>query len=132
MDNQSGSNFAPRKRYTFVQPQDPNDLTGFREEDTIHFFYQLATYPNPKRSKKFHMRKFIINGKNEFQDVQEYYLTRNQYDRFIKSKKCHEFKAYSVYDLENVSYPTMADIQTAKSDIICNEYDYTGFAPFRN
>lgn len=94
-------------------------------------FYQVCAFQNPY-TNRYHVRKFIINDANEFINVKEYKLKRKRYQKFFEIKNSNEYKCYSTYDLKNVSYPAMADILTAKSSILGNNYGYTGFAPFTN
>lgn len=115
-----------RQRYQFIS----HDSYKNRKDDkSLTYFYQLATFPHPKNGK-YHMRKFIINSKNNVHDVNDYLLDKDQYDRFLKSKKINEYKLYSVYSLNDVNYPTGGEILASKSDMLNNNFDYTGFAPF--
>ena len=117
-----------RVRYTFARPPS-NTLRDIEpEQNDISFFYQIATFPDPN-TKKFHMRKFIISGGNDFLDIKEYQLTKKQAKKFYNDKKSNEYKGYSVYNLKDVGYPRMSDILTARSSILSTNYDYTGFAP---
>jgi hypothetical protein len=112
--------------YHFVSNNDiPNEYNG---EKPTHF-YQLASFANPKTGTH-NMRKYTINYLNEFLNVEIFNLTKKQYNHFLKDKKLQKYKLYNVYDLKLVSHPTIHDIMTSKSDILQNNYDYTGYAPF--
>lgn len=128
----NNNNYIPTKKknikYTFVQPRD-NTIFDIEPTGQINFFYQVCSFPDPY-TKKFHMRKFVINENNEFIDVKEYNLSKKQAKKFFNEKKPNEYKCYSVYNLKNVDYPIMSDVLMAKSDILSTNYDYTGFAPF--
>ena len=114
--------------YTFV--------TKFRGEDQLQdiddtktYFYQIATYAEPQYGK-YNIREFCLNGRNEILDVQVYWVAKKEYKRFKASKKCNEYKAYDVYNLANINYPTAYDIHTCRSDLLNHDDDYTGFAAF--
>ena len=119
------NNNIKKIRYKFVNEESDNDSM----DDMFSFYYQICTFPDP-HSKKFHMRKFIINGKNEFVDVLDFKLSNKQCKKFFAIKKKHEYKCYPMHNLNNVDYPNMGDILMSKSDILGNDYDYSGFAPF--
>lgn len=127
------NNYIPTKKkitkYTFLTPPKNNDNNI---KDNISFFYQICTFPHPafKNSKKFHMRKFVINDKNEFISINDYYLSKKQCKKFFEIKKPHEYKCYHVYSLDDINYPSLAEISTLKSDILSHDYNYSGYAPF--
>ena len=129
MNNDFINTRSKRVKYTFASPPSNNLRDIEPEEEYISFFYQIATFPDPY-TKKFNMRKFIMSGNNDFLDIKEYNLTKKQAKKFYAEKKPNKFKRYSVYNLKDVGYPVMTDILTAKSSILSQDYDYTGFAPF--
>lgn len=110
--------------YTFV-----NNFNQVDEEPTFTSFYQIASFVNPK-TNKYHVRKFVINNKNEFVNVKEYNLSNKQYVRFFNKKKPNEYKLFAVYNLSMVNPPSMAEILISKSDILAVNSQYYGFAPF--
>jgi len=95
----------------------------------MSYFYQITTFPDPQ-SNKFHMRKFTINGNNEFLDIRDFNLTKKQCKSFYVTKKPQEYKRYDLYNLNSIKYPTLAEIYTSKSNILQTNSDYTGYAPF--
>jgi len=109
-----------------------NVKTTIEKEHTkpnVSKFYQICSFQNPE-TNKYHVRKFIINDKNEFTSVKEYKLSKSQYKKLLEIKKTNEYKCFSTYDLKNISYPNSSDILTLKSNMITNNHDYYGFAPF--
>lgn len=126
MENDFISTKRKRTKYHFVSPSEQQEQIN---PDKINFYYQICTFPNPSTSK-FHMRKFVINDKNEFIAINDYHLNKKQAKKFFSMKKPHEYKCYSVYSLEDVNYPHLSEVLTSKSDILSNNYDYSGFAPF--
>lgn len=95
----------------------------------MHAFLQIAMFPN-KKTNQYNVRKFTINNNNEFVDIKDYYLSKKSYDLLLSKKRSHEYKFFAVYDLNNTPYPTMADIHMLRSDMIGNNYNHYGFAPF--
>lgn len=129
MDNNFINTRKKRVKYTFKKPPS-NDLRDIEpNEEEISFFYQVASFPDPSMNR-YHVRKFVISGNNRFLDVREYRLTKKQLKKFYLEKKPHEFKRYAVYTLEDIGYPLMAEIITSRSDILSQDYNYSGFAPF--
>ena len=117
-------------KYRFVTPSDSSKQgQGQGDSDDFTFYHQICTFPNPYNNK-YHMRKFVINGNNEFEDVKDFYLSKKQCKKFYKIKKPNEFKCYHVYSLDDIDYPNMSDVLTSKSQILGTNYDYSGFAPF--
>jgi hypothetical protein len=123
------TDFIPTKkkrvRYQFINTQQQEE----KPDSSIHFYYQICTFPN-RQTQKYHMRKFVINSKNEFVAVNDYYLSTEQCRKFFSMKKPQEYKCYSVYSLDDIAYPNLAELLVSKSDILTNDYNYTGFAPF--
>jgi hypothetical protein len=80
-------------------------------------YYQLCSFKNPYNSK-YHIRRFIVNSRNEFVNIQEGYITSKEYNRFIQSHKLNEYKQYNTYDLNQVNYPNMGEISIVQSPIL--------------
>lgn len=116
----------PKMNYKFVTPTDNEVVQPIK---SFTFFYQIASFAHPKTGR-YHMRKFVCDANNRFVDIRDYYLNKKQYKTFMRTKKSKDYKCYSVYSLNNVSYPSSGDILMLNSDILNNDYDYTGFAPF--
>lgn len=115
-----------RPTYEFSTTKDPSLLPKTPEE--ICFVYQICTFKNP-RTHKFHMRKFTLNGENQFIRLHNYRLSKKQCKLFFKIKKAHEYKCFSTYTLEEIEYPKLGDILMARSNILSMNHNYTGFAP---
>jgi len=115
-----------RIKYQFVTRKEPEIANT---KNNISFYYQICTFPQPN-TKRFNMRKFIINGNNEFIGIKNFNLTKKQCKKFFKYKKDHEYKCYTTYTLDDVALPTLSDITLSQSSILSNNYNYTGFAPF--
>lgn len=98
-------------------------------EEQLSSFYQIASFTHPKTGR-YHVRRFVINNNNEFLNVRDHYLDKNQYYKLLKRKKQNEYKMYSVYNLNSVNYPVLGDILAAKSSMIATSCDYYGPANF--
>ena len=127
MNHKSTYQQKKSKSYQFVDKYD--DPRNQSEPEILNYYYQVATFAEP-RSKRHNMRRYAVNSNNEFVNASEYWLTEEQYQRFIASKKSYEYRGYPVYSLREISQPYLTDIMTMKSSILRNDYDYTGFAPF--
>lgn len=121
------------RRHKFVGSFDENEskkFLGYNSDDgTTTKFYQIASFPDPNTGR-YHIRRYVVNGKNEFSSIIEHYITKRKYEKFIASKKKHEYNMYSVYDLDVVGPPKLTEILMAKSEILANNSDYSGFANF--
>ncbi len=90
-------------------------------------FYQIASHPHPK-TNKHHVRVFVIDNDDNFNDVRDYNIDKSQYNRLLNSKKVNEYKLYSVFALDQINYPTMSDILLLKSSNIANTNQYYDYA----
>jgi len=111
--------------YKFVSSFENND----KEDKTVSYYYQICTFVNPKHGK-YEVKKFIINSKNEFNDIKKYLLNEQQLNNLINNTKKHKYKLFSVYNVDNINHPTLADILQSNSNILSTSYNYSGFAPF--
>jgi hypothetical protein len=92
-------------------------------------FYQICYFSNPNTGK-YHIRKFVINSDYIIKKVKNYKITKSIYNKLLHKKRDHEYKMYSTYDLDNVKWINPSDILISKSEILGNDYSYSGFAPF--
>jgi len=111
----------------FHKDKDQNMIQDI--DNTYTYFYQIAAFADPNHGQ-YNLRKFYINGKNQILDVRLFWLSKKQYKQFKSSKKCNEYKAYDVYNLNTINYPSVYDIMTCKSDLLCHNNNYSGFASF--
>ena len=82
-------------------------------------YYQLCSFMNPT-TKKYHIRRFIMNSKNEFLNIQELHIDTKKYKKFIKTHKPNEYKLFGTYDLNQIAYPSLGDITIIQSPILDN------------
>jgi hypothetical protein len=92
-------------------------------------FYQVCHFADPD-IKKYHVRKFIINSDYVIKKVKNYTINKNTFKKLLETKKDHEYKIYSTYDLSNINYPDPSDILLRKSELLGTDSEYSGFAPF--
>lgn len=113
--------------YTFV-----NNFDQENKPTKFISLYQVATFPHDKitNTEKYHIRKFVINEDNEFVNIKNYYLSKKEYNKFLKIKKPNEYKLFSVLDLSMINYPSLSDILLLKSNILTVDHNYSGYAPF--
>jgi hypothetical protein len=115
-------------RYSFVSEFDKDQTDP---DQDITFYYQITCNEHPK-IKKYQMRRFTINGNNEFINVEYFNLPKDQYERFLKFHKPKEYKCYSVLNIQDVNPPSLADIYILKSEMLAGDNNYYGSAPFIN
>lgn len=92
-------------------------------------YFQIASFANPN-SNKYHLKRFVINGNNQFIRLKEYHLTKCQLEKLISVKKPNEYKMYSSYSLNDITYPNNGDISMARSQILEEDSTYSGYAQF--
>jgi len=133
MNNNNNNNYIPsrkkRIRYKFITRNTVVDEKP--GDDTINYFYQISVFKNPYDGY-YHARRFSFNGngKKGFLDVKYYNLTKKQYKKFRREAPPHKYKCYNTYTLENINFPTLADMITSQSNILERNYKYSGFSPF--
>jgi hypothetical protein len=115
-------------KYHFGGPSDESQQE-VPDAKELTFFYQICAFADPK-TDRYHLRKYVVNGKNEFLAVQEYFLNKQQCRKFFDTRKDHEYRSYPVYSLNDVQRPAMTDILLSKSQFLNHDYSYSGFAPF--
>ena len=122
------NNFLNRTNFTFGTNSVQDELL-YNPPKRDFKYYQLCSFKNPW-TQKYHIRRFIMNSKNEFTNIQELYINSKQYQRFVKTHKPNEYKMFGVYDLNQVAYPSLGDIAIIQSPILENDNGYGGFAKF--
>lgn len=113
--NRSFSSDNRRPQYTFSN-HDQQNIQSYNPYE-IRFYYQLCGFAHPN-TKRYHLRKYVMNENNEFLTVVDEYLTRRQCKKFMNDKKDREYKIYSVYSLNNVAPPSLADLNTSFSELL--------------
>lgn len=117
-------------KYTFVTKSTQLNPTPFSKPiPSSTSYYQISLHPNPK-TKLYHIRKFKIDENDNITKMKEYNVPKSQYEQLIKSKKPHQYKLFSVLNLNNTNYPQKGDILLLKSNILSNPTSYTGYASF--
>lgn len=120
------------KRYEFIIP-DQKDFVFTPSFNSIKVtrYYQICIFKNIY-TNKYHVRSFIINSNNEFVNIKNLQLTDKQYKRLLELVTPNQFKTFATFSLDHIDYPCFSDILTAQSEILCENYNYTGNAPFYN
>lgn len=109
--------FVPKKRDLLL-----NDSTSFSPV----VFYQIALF---KTKKGYEVKRFYFDNNDRLLDISKAFMSKEKVEKFVDSNKSNIYKIYSVYTLDEVPYPSTSDITLARSDIIQNDYDYSGYAP---
>ncbi len=122
------NNFLNNTNFKFTSKSVQDDLI-YNPPQKIFKYYQLCSFKNPYNGK-FHIRRFIMNEKNEFISIEENYIDSKKYERFVRSHRLNEYKLHNTYDLNHVAYPSMGEITIIQSPILETVSDYSGFAKF--
>ncbi|AYV78863.1 MAG: hypothetical protein Edafosvirus40_8 [Edafosvirus sp.] len=119
-----------KKKYVFANPP-PNeeDEMTYKPSTKMSFFYQVCLFRNPW-DNFYYVRRFTLNGNNDFVDVKEAKYNEKQYKKLLEKCKINEYKCYSSYNFENIDYPQKGDILASTSNILSKDFDYSGYAPF--
>jgi hypothetical protein len=92
-------------------------------------YYQICAFKD-KDTGLYQVRKFTINGNNEFTEIKIMKLNKKDLKKLLATKKQNEYRIYSVYDVQMITYPTLSDVLELKSQMITGLYDDYGFAAF--
>lgn len=119
-------------KYSFIKQEDQQDKfqENYSTKNQYNNFYQVCNFKNPT-TRKYNLRKYVVNRKNEFVEVKDYLLNSKNFKRFLKTNKPHTVKRLNFDNLDRVDPPNYFDISTAKSDILDTNSSYTGYAPFQ-
>src|SRR5437763_1085294 len=80
------------------------DIKNDMSNEPIKFYYQLCTFPG---YDGFHIvRKFTIKNPGKFINIQTNKYSSKKYELLKKSLPQRAYREYSVYDLEDIPYPT--------------------------
>ncbi len=120
--------FLNNTNYKFVSPNSQSEYT-YNPQSNIFKYYQLCSFKNPYNNK-YHIRRIVMNAKNEFVSIDEKYIDAKEYKRFVQSHRLNEYKLYNVYDLNYIAYPSLGEITIIQSPILQTDSDYSGFAKF--
>lgn len=103
-------------------------LVNDTHQDSMKF-YQIGTFSDPN-TRKYPVRKFVLDGNNNFVDIRNYRLSFEQLKKFMSKKRETDYKLYSTYTLEDIPYPNNGEICLARSPILCEDPGYSGYAMF--
>jgi hypothetical protein len=120
--------FLNNTNYKFVSPNSQSEYT-YNPQSNVFKYYQLCSFKNPYNNK-YHIRRFVMNSKNEFVSVNEKYIDAKEYKRFVQSHRLNEYKLHNAYDLNYIAYPSLGEITIIQSPILQTDSDYSGFSKF--
>jgi hypothetical protein len=94
-------------------------------------FYQICAFINP-HTQKHEVRESIIDGHNELVRFRTVHISKKNYSKMLKNLRENRFRLYSTYDLNSIQLPSCTDIAMARSGILNQDSDYTGYASFNS
>lgn len=74
------------------------------------------------------VRKVIVDEMNNIVEVKEKNYRKKKIDKFLSSVSNIKYKIYSTHDIQLVGLPDPGDILAAKSQLLNNDNNYSGFA----
>lgn len=115
------------RKYVFVSQDPKNGMEGSIERPIKYF--QICGFANPKNSK-FDVRVVNIDEYDRIASLDTYSITEETKSKLIKSLLDNEYRVYAAFSLREIKLPTINDIRVARSKMICDNNNYSGFAPF--
>lgn len=118
-------------KYQFVTRGDSKTLESPNPTEKLTYFYNICAFPDD-HSGRYHMRQFLYDG-DQFISTKDYHLSKSSYKKFFKSKRPNEYKVYNLRCLDDNTCtrgPTLHDMNLANSELLNNDYGYSGYAPF--
>lgn len=123
-------NYIPKgsvRKYKFMSKQHSQLSNDMYNAPNI-VFYQVSVFLHPKKGMH-HIRRFTVNN-NKIVSVKESFLTDEKYKKFLQTKPTTQYQKCADLDLNTVNYPTFNDIVSARSDLLSDKTNYTGYAQF--
>lgn len=116
------------KKYHFITP---TSTSLYAEQEILQpiTFAQISGFASPS-TKKHEFRIVHIAGDNTIASSEYKYLDESEYKRAINTVKPNKYKIYSVFSLKDIALPSYGDILLARSNILANDYDYSGVSTF--
>jgi len=87
----------------------------------------MCGFANPK-TNKFEVREVTINGNNDIQSYRTYHVKDKTHKNLLNVLRDNKYKLYSTYTLTHIDLPNCADVSLARSGILNNDSDYSGYA----
>lgn len=109
--------------YQFV-----DNLDKTEKPEYITYFYYFSIYPNPQ-TNLYQMAKFYINGDNLIIQREYFNINKKQLKKYTGFLNINLFKLLPVYNISQADLPNLSDIIASKSEILNNNFNYTGYAP---
>lgn len=113
------------RKYTFITPTDSSQY-GAPKLPPMRY-YQICGFANP-RKLKYEVRLINIDENNDIANYKVYLLTKSEHSKLLKTLRDNVYRLYATYSLDYVELPNCNDLAVARSDMICNDSYYSGFA----
>lgn len=118
------------RKYRFVCGSNTNALYNLDMMDMGKVtLYQICGFPNPKTGK-FEVREVSINGNNDIESYVTHHISDDTRKKLLLAMRDNKYRIYSMYTLKHVGLPSCSDISLARSGILNDDNDYSGFAQF--
>ena len=115
------------RKYKFISPESSSIYNDVPLENVK--IYQICGFPNPKNGK-FSVREVIVNGFNEIDSYRIHNLDEATYRNLLRSLRDNKYRLYSTHTLAYIELPSYNDISLARSGMLNDDSEYSGFAQF--
>jgi hypothetical protein len=115
------------RKYKFVTPSSQSIYDDI-PLDNIKF-YQICAFPNPKIGK-FEIREVLIDGNNEIKSYRILNINEKTQRKLLRALRDNKYRLYSTFTMAQIEMPSFNDISLARSGMLNNDNNYSGFAEF--
>lgn len=117
------------KHYVFTTPASASFYNDVKLEEIKIF--QICAFPDPKTGK-FEIREVIIDGDNNIKTYRTLKVEKKVQRKLLRALRDNKYRLFPVYTLAHIELPSCNDISLARSAMINNDNEYSGFASFES
>lgn len=103
----------------------------FSEDNNLYYYYYICIFKHPEINKH-HLRRFTFNDNNDILKIHDAYFSKKKLKNLTHKLRDNQFKTFSYTTLDEKMIPNLNELNTCKSCNLINDYDYTGFAPYKS
>lgn len=114
------------RKYKFKVLQEESDFI-YKKDDKLYKFYQICYFKN---QNKYQVRRILFDGDDKILKTEIKNLSDKQMDKFKKTHSSFMYHIYSTHNINLIDLPNSGDLVKARSILLNNNSNYTGFAQF--
>ena len=111
------------KKYNFIET---NNLPSKNTPNNVTSFYQICQYPV---DGMIWVRKLLVDDLGYMTQKRKKYKSK-KINAFLTRVPANKVTVYPTHTLDNVPFPSGGEILAAKSTMLNNDSDYSGFASY--